>query len=114
MMFGMNPPPPFGCAYAVPNSFQPHFNTQEARAFDQVSLLARVAELERELVHSRATTAAHSQNAQPEAEVSDKHMPADFLTKWISGKKLKLSLDYATNPDAYVHIDEAHVAIFFD
>ena len=29
-------------------------------------------------------------------------MPADFLTKWVEGKKTKKSVDYATNSTAYV------------
>jgi len=29
--------------------------------------------------------------------VPDEKMPADFLTKWIGGKKLETSLHYATN-----------------
>ena len=29
--------------------------------------------------------------------VPDEHMPADFLTKWISKAKLEQSLSYATN-----------------
>ena len=32
--------------------------------------------------------------------VGDAEMPADFLTKWVSAKKLELSLDYVTNRKA--------------
>ena len=34
--------------------------------------------------------------------ISDAHMPSDFLTKWISSRKLRLSLAYATNSAAFV------------
>jgi len=34
--------------------------------------------------------------------VPDEHMPADFLTKWVSKKKLLASLRYATNSAAFV------------
>ena len=29
-------------------------------------------------------------------------MPADFLTKWVDGKKTKKSVEYATNFTVYV------------
>ena len=35
-------------------------------------------------------------------KVNDANMPSDFLTKWISGRKLKQSIRYATNSDAFV------------
>ena len=35
-------------------------------------------------------------------KVDDANMPSDFLTKWISGRKLKQSIRYATNSDAFV------------
>ena len=34
--------------------------------------------------------------------ISDLNMPADFLTKWISSRKLRMSIIYATNPSAFV------------
>ena len=36
--------------------------------------------------------------------IPDVHMPSDFLTKWVSKKKLDRSLNYACNPDAYVPV----------
>ena len=33
-------------------------------------------------------------------KIPDAHMPSDFLTKWIPGKKLEKSLAYATNSRA--------------
>ena len=35
-------------------------------------------------------------------KVDDANMPSDFLTKWISGRKLKQSIRFATNSDAFV------------
>ena len=35
-------------------------------------------------------------------KIDDANMPSDFLTKWISGRKLKRSIAYATNSAAFV------------
>ena len=35
-------------------------------------------------------------------KIDDANMPSDFLTKWISGRKLRKSIRYATNSDAFV------------
>ena len=35
-------------------------------------------------------------------KVSDANMPSDFLTKWISGRKLRQSIRFATNSDNFV------------
>ena len=35
-------------------------------------------------------------------KISDANMPSDFLTKWISGRKLRRSLRFATNSDEFV------------
>ena len=35
-------------------------------------------------------------------KISDANMPSDFLTKWISGRKLRRSIRYATNSDEFV------------
>ena len=35
-------------------------------------------------------------------KIDDENMPADFLTKWVSQKKLRKSVDYATNARAKV------------
>ena len=35
-------------------------------------------------------------------KISDANMPSNFLTKWVSGRKLKQSVRYATNSDNYV------------
>ena len=35
-------------------------------------------------------------------KINDANMPSDFLTKWVSGRKLKQSVRYATNSDNYV------------
>ena len=40
-------------------------------------------------------------------KVDDANMPSDFLTKWISGRKLKQSIRYATNSDAFVPRSQA-------
>ena len=34
-------------------------------------------------------------------KVDDANMPADFMTKWLSGPKFRASLTYATNSDAW-------------
>ena len=38
-------------------------------------------------------------------KISDANMPSDFLTKWISGRKLRRSIRYATNSDEFVPRD---------
>jgi len=35
-------------------------------------------------------------------KVDDANMPADFLTKWVSGRKLRRSIAFATNSAAFV------------
>ena len=35
-------------------------------------------------------------------KIDDANMPADFLTKWISGRKFARSIAYATNSSAFV------------
>ena len=40
-------------------------------------------------------------------KVNDANMPSDFLTKWISGRKLRQSIRYATNSDNFVPRPEA-------
>ena len=40
-------------------------------------------------------------------KIDDPNMPADFLTKWLSQKKLKQCVKYVTNSDARVELGKA-------